>query len=274
MKSLGATVRRARRRALVVHLPRQPAARARPAGARSRKALANTPSTRRSSRRSNCWSPMSGTLTRAPRLGAAGIRLPDPSTRASGGIGRRAGFRFLCPKGCGGSSPPSPTPPEQRERPAEDSVKQSQCLSKRLADATTRAAAVRRTGQRRLPSDRRHLGLRPRRGHDGRWLTRRPEIVALGMRGSSLTNTPADIWSDLEAGFCFRRVAWSSADIGRRCGNWLPTACKSSTARSPDMTDKLISGCGHRQQLLDRLGTERGCPRRREGRVPASRTVR
>ncbi len=30
-------------------------------------------------------------------------------TRASGGIGRRAGFRFLCPKGCGGSSPPSPT---------------------------------------------------------------------------------------------------------------------------------------------------------------------
>src|ERR1700735_3653913 len=32
-----------------------------------------------------------------------------PVTRASGGIGRRAGFRFLCPKGCGGSSPPSPT---------------------------------------------------------------------------------------------------------------------------------------------------------------------
>jgi hypothetical protein len=29
--------------------------------------------------------------------------------RASGGIGRRAGFRFLCPKGRGGSSPPSPT---------------------------------------------------------------------------------------------------------------------------------------------------------------------
>jgi hypothetical protein len=33
--------------------------------------------------------------------------------RASGGIGRRAGFRFLCPKGCGGSSPPSPTRPDQ-----------------------------------------------------------------------------------------------------------------------------------------------------------------
>src|ERR1700735_4347623 len=32
-----------------------------------------------------------------------------PVTRASGGIGRRAGFRFLCPRGCGGSSPPSPT---------------------------------------------------------------------------------------------------------------------------------------------------------------------
>src|ERR1700720_2722638 len=34
----------------------------------------------------------------------------DRVARASGGIGRRAGFRFLCPKGCGGSSPPSPTP--------------------------------------------------------------------------------------------------------------------------------------------------------------------
>ena len=32
-------------------------------------------------------------------------------TRASGGIGRRAGFRFLCPKGCAGSSPASPTRP-------------------------------------------------------------------------------------------------------------------------------------------------------------------
>jgi hypothetical protein len=32
-----------------------------------------------------------------------------PVTRASGGIGRRAGFRFLCPKGCAGSSPASPT---------------------------------------------------------------------------------------------------------------------------------------------------------------------
>ena len=42
----------------------------------------------------------------APAQGAARVMGP---TRASGGIGRRAGFRFLCPKGCGGSSPPSPT---------------------------------------------------------------------------------------------------------------------------------------------------------------------
>ena len=35
-----------------------------------------------------------------------------PSPRASGGIGRRAGFRFLCPKGRGGSTPPSRTTPE------------------------------------------------------------------------------------------------------------------------------------------------------------------
>src|SRR5438128_6164070 len=32
-----------------------------------------------------------------------------PTHGASGGIGRRAGFRFLCPKGRGGSTPPSPT---------------------------------------------------------------------------------------------------------------------------------------------------------------------
>src|SRR5579862_4246911 len=41
------------------------------------------------------------------------VRLPASTlasrTRASGGIGRRAGFRFLCPQGRGGSSPPSPT---------------------------------------------------------------------------------------------------------------------------------------------------------------------
>ena len=36
-------------------------------------------------------------------------------TRASGGIGRRGGFRFLCPKGRGGSSPPSPTEPNSSE---------------------------------------------------------------------------------------------------------------------------------------------------------------
>src|SRR5438034_9915306 len=37
-----------------------------------------------------------------------------PSPRASGGIGRRAGFRFLCPKGRGGSTPPSPTVADDR----------------------------------------------------------------------------------------------------------------------------------------------------------------
>ena len=36
------------------------------------------------------------------------VLVPCPA-RASGGIGRRAGFRFLCPQGRGGSSPPSPT---------------------------------------------------------------------------------------------------------------------------------------------------------------------
>src|SRR6185312_13171962 len=33
----------------------------------------------------------------------------EPATRASGGIGRRAGFRCQCPQGRGGSSPPSRT---------------------------------------------------------------------------------------------------------------------------------------------------------------------
>ena len=34
-----------------------------------------------------------------------------PRVRESGGIGRRAGFRCLCPQGCGGSSPPFRTVP-------------------------------------------------------------------------------------------------------------------------------------------------------------------
>src|SRR5688572_8402994 len=33
----------------------------------------------------------------------------DAASRASGGIGRRAGFRCQCPKGRGGSTPPSRT---------------------------------------------------------------------------------------------------------------------------------------------------------------------
>src|SRR5436190_17951247 len=46
-------------------------------------------------------------ISRPEPLGRADtIRNP---LRASGGIGRRAGFRCLCPQGRGGSSPPSPT---------------------------------------------------------------------------------------------------------------------------------------------------------------------
>ena len=45
--------------------------------------------------------------------------LPDPipsiDTRASGGIGRRAGFRGLCPSGCEGSSPSSRTIPHRSD---------------------------------------------------------------------------------------------------------------------------------------------------------------
>ena len=40
---------------------------------------------------------------------AEGCATVSTPTRASGGIGRRAGFRCLCPSGRGGSSPPSPT---------------------------------------------------------------------------------------------------------------------------------------------------------------------
>ncbi len=41
-------------------------------------------------------------------IGETGGTLPD-AARASGGIGRRAGFRFLCPQGREGSSPSSRT---------------------------------------------------------------------------------------------------------------------------------------------------------------------
>ena len=51
-----------------------------------------------------------------PRRSLFGL-LPDPipsiDTRASGGIGRRAGFRCLCPSGCEGSSPSSRTRHQQ-----------------------------------------------------------------------------------------------------------------------------------------------------------------
>src|SRR5262245_3585179 len=51
--------------------------------------------------------------------GTAGIHWYDATShhRASGGIGRRAGFRCLCPQGRGGSSPPSPTEGQPMFRP-------------------------------------------------------------------------------------------------------------------------------------------------------------
>ena len=75
-----------------------------------RKVLANTPSTSRSSRCSNWFSPIAeAEHTQNPERRRRPSATFGTSTRASGGIGRRAGFRFLCPKGRGGSSPPSPT---------------------------------------------------------------------------------------------------------------------------------------------------------------------
>ena len=44
-----------------------------------------------------------------PRCSGDGRSGYPVALRASGGIGRRAGFRCLCPQGRGGSSPPSPT---------------------------------------------------------------------------------------------------------------------------------------------------------------------
>src|SRR4051812_10723664 len=67
-----------------------------------RNARAKAPSTMRSKRRSNPERPTADHCMR-PAIVAFLV------TRASGGIGRRAGFRFQCPKGRGGSSPPSPT---------------------------------------------------------------------------------------------------------------------------------------------------------------------
>src|SRR5215468_7455150 len=43
------------------------------------------------------------------RPSGGGGAIVTTSTRASGGIGRRAGFRCQWPQGRGGSSPPSPT---------------------------------------------------------------------------------------------------------------------------------------------------------------------
>jgi GNAT superfamily N-acetyltransferase len=51
-------------------------------------------------------------VNRARNLRARLLRFVP--VRASGGIGRRAGFRFLCPQGRGGSTPPSPTSSDLR----------------------------------------------------------------------------------------------------------------------------------------------------------------
>ena len=68
-----------------------------------RNALPKPPSTSRSSLRSNRWSPIGAAIVPAACWASLA------RSRASGGIGRRAGFRFLCPQGRGGSSPPSRT---------------------------------------------------------------------------------------------------------------------------------------------------------------------
>ena len=53
-------------------------------------------------------------------------RLRMPRSRASGGIGRRAGFRCQCPKGRGGSTPPSRT---NEKTPNEGPASGRLCLS-------------------------------------------------------------------------------------------------------------------------------------------------
>ena len=60
--------------------------------------------------------------------------------RASGGIGRRAGFRFLCPQGRGGSTPPSPTGRGRRDPPAPHTSLLGQVVE-RLSIISFRAAA-------------------------------------------------------------------------------------------------------------------------------------
>src|SRR3954447_7356400 len=46
--------------------------------------------------------------------GVVRVGYPERASRASGGIGRRARFRSVCPKGRGGSTPPSRTTEEPR----------------------------------------------------------------------------------------------------------------------------------------------------------------
>ena len=134
------------------------------------------------------------------------------STRASGGIGRRAGFRFLCPKGCGGSSPPSPTPRSRRpeaswldpnNRPARG-AKWGARVSRR-----GHVTRVRLTGALRTPDHQRQ----PRT----RWLVREPvswpgpRLPIQPSRGQCHRPTP-----QLEHPFNVRALYLLAAQAGRQ----------------------------------------------------------
>lgn len=141
--------------------------------------------------------------------GARGTKAGDGrhTQCAGGGIGRRAGFRFQCPKGRGGSTPPSRTAespsgprPEglsrcpgcpRRASPPRAMSRDGWCRSSRVArtpggavkcdDALTRAAGGRRaaTGERAFaaPEDPEGLpgaGIRRRRAPRPSWPGRRP----------------------------------------------------------------------------------------------------
>src|SRR5581483_2873408 len=87
--------------AVVVHLPHEPAAELDGAQAAAEGACEDT-------LHHSLESPFESGQAHGRPLYAGLVTWPTV-TRASGGIGRRAGFRFLCPQGRGGSSPPSPT---------------------------------------------------------------------------------------------------------------------------------------------------------------------
>ena len=73
------------------------------------------------------------------------VRVRTAGARASGGIGRRARFRSVCPKGRGGSTPPSRTSP-QADRQCCTAVGLFR-LRIRASSARPTAAAFRRSGR-------------------------------------------------------------------------------------------------------------------------------